>query len=227
MRVPARNESTTETLGEYQPPTITDSSRKGTSSLASAGLTSQLSMPQALAEVMRRLSSWSLSSVRATSIPPEVTLTCISSYCSWLSRVRWAISLLWSTGKMKFEAWPVDPPGLGRGPLSTCTMSRQPRAARCLTTELPTMPAPITTTRALAGRSLIPGSCSSCCLVSLPYLCAASRNPLTIRNSITEGSVGLHRRGRVSALDPFPVPRGPWPVPRCPLSVVRSVVPDR
>src|ERR1700730_6074372 len=28
---------------------------------------------------------------------------------------------------MKFDAWPVDPPGLGSGPLSSSTMSRQPR----------------------------------------------------------------------------------------------------
>ncbi len=47
-------------------------------------------------------------------------------YWFWLSTVRNAISLLWSVGKMKFEAWPVDPPGLGSGPLSSSTMSVQP-----------------------------------------------------------------------------------------------------
>ena len=34
------------------------------------------------------------------------------------------ISREWSTGKMKFDAWPVEPPGLGSGPLSIWTMSR-------------------------------------------------------------------------------------------------------
>src|SRR3712207_8251100 len=53
---------------------------------------------------------------------------------------------------MKFDAWPVEPPGLGRAPLSSCTMSRQPSRARWCTRLLPTMPAPITTTRAVAGR---------------------------------------------------------------------------
>ena len=55
----------------------------------------------------------------------------------------------------KLLAWPVDPPGLGSGPLSICTMSRQPSSARCPTMELPTMPAPITTTLAWEGRSLM------------------------------------------------------------------------
>ena len=71
---------------------------KGTSSSISSLVTSRLSMPQDLAEVIRRFNSCMRASVLATSNPPEVTLTPISSYCSWLSRVRWAISLLWSTG---------------------------------------------------------------------------------------------------------------------------------
>ena len=52
------------------------------------------------------------------------------------------------------QAWPVDPPGFGSGPLSNCTMSRQPSSARCATTEFPTIPDPITTTFAAVGRSL-------------------------------------------------------------------------
>src|SRR6266699_598386 len=55
---------------------------------------------------------------------------------------------------MKFDACPVEPPGLGNGPLSICTMSRQPCSARWATTEFPTMPDPITTTFAAVGRSL-------------------------------------------------------------------------
>ena len=61
------------------------------------------------------------------------------------------ISRVWSTGKMKFEACPVDPPGLGSGPWSSCTMSVQPSSARWWTRLLPTMPAPMTTTLAVAG----------------------------------------------------------------------------
>ena len=38
----------------------------------------------------------------------------IATYCRWLSSVSSAISLLWSVGKMKFEAWPVEPPGFGQ-----------------------------------------------------------------------------------------------------------------
>ncbi len=118
MRVPACRESTTETLGEYHPPTRISSLTNGTRSLTSDGLSMWDSMPQALADVIRRRSSSIRASVRATSMPPLVVLTPISSYWRWLSRVRWAISLLWSTGKMKFEACPVEPPGFGRGPLS-------------------------------------------------------------------------------------------------------------
>src|SRR5829696_7308680 len=56
---------------------------------------------------------------------------------------------------MKFDAWPVEPPGLGSGPLSTCTMSVQPRRARWHARPFPTMPAPMTTTRALLGMWLM------------------------------------------------------------------------
>src|SRR5829696_6213864 len=56
---------------------------------------------------------------------------------------------------MKFDAWPVEPPGLGSGPLSSCRMSVQPRRARWHARPLPTMPAPMTTTRALLGRLLM------------------------------------------------------------------------
>src|SRR5918996_326819 len=62
---------------------------------------------------------------------------------------------------MKLEACPVEPPGLGSGPLSISTRSRQPSRARWWTRLLPTMPAPITTARALAGRMLAAPDCSS------------------------------------------------------------------
>jgi hypothetical protein len=52
-----------------------------------------------------------------------------SRYWRTLSRVNLVISLEWSTRKMKFDAWPVEPPGLGKGPLSRRTMSRQPCSA--------------------------------------------------------------------------------------------------
>src|SRR5438132_2976832 len=55
---------------------------------------------------------------------------------------------------MKLDACPVEPPGFGNGPLSICTMSRQPSSARWPTTEFPTMPDPITTTFAVVGTSL-------------------------------------------------------------------------
>ena len=108
-------------------------------------------MPQSLADDIRRRSSSMRSSVRATSMPPDWVKTPISLYCATLSSVRSVISREWSTGKMKFDACPVEPPGLGRAPLSICTMSRQPSFARWYTRLLPTMPAPITTQRALCG----------------------------------------------------------------------------
>src|SRR3954451_24801414 len=52
---------------------------------------------------------------------------------------------------MKFDACPVEPPGLGSGPLSIWTMSVQPSSARWWTRLLPTMPAPMTTQRADEG----------------------------------------------------------------------------
>src|SRR5829696_8251276 len=56
---------------------------------------------------------------------------------------------------MKFDACPVEPPGFGSGPLSSCRMSVQSRRARWHARPLPTMPAPMTTTRALLGRLLM------------------------------------------------------------------------
>ena len=53
-------------------------------------------------------------SVRATSIPPHSMNTPSSLYWRMLSSVSAVISLEWSTGKMKFEAWPVEPPGFGQ-----------------------------------------------------------------------------------------------------------------
>src|SRR4051794_25656557 len=52
---------------------------------------------------------------------------------------------------MKFDAWPVEPPGFGSGPLSICTMSVQPRRLRWPTRQLPTIPAPMITQFACAG----------------------------------------------------------------------------
>jgi hypothetical protein len=128
------------------------SSTYGTSSLISAGVMSeQPSTPKAFADAIRRRSSSIRSSVRATSMPPQVVSTPSSSYCLRLSAVRSVISREWSTGKMKFEAWPVEPPGFGSGPLSIRTRSFQPSRARWPTRQLPTMPAPITTHLAWAG----------------------------------------------------------------------------
>ena len=87
-------------------------------------------MPHAFAEAIRRCSSCIRSCVRATSKPPDSMKTPSSLYCRTLSAVRSAISREWSTGKMKLDACPVEPPGLGSGPLSICTMSCHPSLAR-------------------------------------------------------------------------------------------------
>ena len=63
-----------------------------------------------------------------------------------LSSVSDVISFEWSTGKMKFEACPVEPPGFGSGPLSIIVMSVTPRRVRWYARLLPTIPAPMTTT---------------------------------------------------------------------------------
>jgi hypothetical protein len=63
-------------------------------------------------------------------MPPLVTETPSSSYWRALSTVRAVISFEWSTGKMKFDACPVEPPGFGSGPLSIRTRSCQPSLAR-------------------------------------------------------------------------------------------------
>ena len=103
----------------------------GTSSLISAGVTIETrSIPQAWADDMRRCSSCMRSSVRATSMPPLSVNTSRSWYWRMLSSVSAVISLEWSTGKMKLEACPVEPPGLGNGPLSSSTRSRQPSSDR-------------------------------------------------------------------------------------------------
>ena len=103
----------------------------GTSSLTRAGvMISQPSIPHAFADDMRRCSSCIRSSVRATSMPPLSVKTSHSLYCRTESAVSCVISFEWSTGKMKFDAWPVEPPGFGSGPLSSSTRSRQPSRAR-------------------------------------------------------------------------------------------------
>ena len=74
-------------------------------------------MPHERDDAIRRLSSSIRSGVRATSIPPLWVKTPISLYWSTLSAVSAVISREWSVRKMKFEAWPVEPPGFGSGAL--------------------------------------------------------------------------------------------------------------
>ena len=151
-------------------------------------------MPHAVADVARRRSSSRRSVVRATSMPPHVVLTPSSTYWRWLSSVRNAISLLWSVGKMKFEAWPVDPPGFGRGPLSTSTMSDHPSRARWPTRQLPTMPAPITTTLAV-GPSPGPRSwrCPSCPIARRIGFHVAERDRIVEHSSCVAGVQSVER----------------------------------
>src|ERR1700733_7634157 len=112
-------------------------------------------MPPALALVTRRLSSCIRAGVRATSMPPDSVKTPRSLYCSVESLVSSNISLEYSIGKMKLDAWPVLPPGLGSGPLSTSTIFFQPSCDKWYTRLFPTMPAPITTALARVGMSLM------------------------------------------------------------------------
>ena len=74
------------------------------------------------------MSSCIRSSVRAISIPPLSMNTPRSLYWRMLSSVSSVISFEWSTGKMKFDACPVEPPGFGSGPLSIIVMSRHAEA---------------------------------------------------------------------------------------------------
>ena len=128
----------------------------GTSSVISAGVTSRAeSTPQDFADAIRLRSSSIRSSVRATSIPPHSVLTPSSTYWRCDSSVSCVISFEWSTGKMKFDACPVEPPGFGSGPLSSRTRSVQPSRDRWYARLLPTMPQPITTARAEDGASLM------------------------------------------------------------------------
>ena len=62
-------------------------------------------------------------------MPPHSCSVPVSRYWRIDSSVSCVISFEWSTGKMKFEAWPVEPPGFGNGPLSTWTRSVQPSSA--------------------------------------------------------------------------------------------------
>ena len=112
-------------------------------------------MPQAAAEATRRVSSCSRSSVRATSTPPDSTKTPSSTYWRMLSSVSAVISFEWSTGKMKLEACPVDPPGFGSGPLSSSRTPSQPSLPRWWATLEPTIPEPITTARLVPGSPFI------------------------------------------------------------------------
>ena len=130
MSVPARSESTTPIPGVEKPPRMMSVLMYGTISLIWAGVTSSDSIPHERDDAIRRLSSSIRSGVRATSIPPLWVKTPSSLYCSTLSAVSAVISREWSVRKMKFEAWPVEPPGFGSGPFSIWTMSFQPSRAR-------------------------------------------------------------------------------------------------
>ena len=160
---PARIGSTIPTEGVQKPPSSTVASTYGTSlSISSGVIIDTASTPHDAADDIRRQSSCIRSSVRATSIPPDATNVSRASYCSMLSSVRAVISFEWSTGKMKFEAWPVEPPGFGSGPLSIRSTSLQPSSVRWYARLDPTMPLPTTTARARGGRepdiSLIAGA---------------------------------------------------------------------
>ncbi len=102
----------------------------GSMSLTWAAVIRSAWMPHAVAEAIRRRSSSTRSGSRAISTPPQVVSTPSFSYCRMESSVSAVISLEWSTGKMKLDACPVEPPGLGSGPLSTSTTFRQPRSAK-------------------------------------------------------------------------------------------------
>ncbi len=130
IRVPPRSESTVPIPGVENPPRMISSLMNGTSALTWAGVRSSASIPQDLLDAIRRLSSSTRSWVRATSMPPLCVKTPSSLYCLTLSSVNSVISLEWSVRKMKLDAWPVDPPGFGSGPLSISTMSFQPSRAR-------------------------------------------------------------------------------------------------
>src|SRR5919204_6144511 len=83
---------------------------------------------------------------------------------------------------MKFEAWPVEPPGLGSGPLSSSVMSVSPSWVRWWTRLLPTMPAPMTTTCWDAGSSLVPA-----CALTTPDISDADQRRQTPRKEKRPG----------------------------------------
>src|SRR5918998_1568706 len=108
---------------------------------------------------------------------------------------------------MKFDACPVEPPGLGSGPLSIRTRSPQPRRARWWTRLLPTMPAPMTTARAVPGSAPAAPDCSSTEVTSGSV--AMGRKPdISHRDALVTGVEELLLRGppgRPAGRDPGPV----------------------
>src|SRR5690625_546338 len=163
----------------------------GTRSAIRAGEIRSASTPHAWAEVIRRCSSCIRWAERATSIPPQGVSTPSSVYWRTESRGRSVISLEWSTGKTKLEAWPVDPPGSGRGPLSTRTMSRQPSSARCRTRELPTTPAPMTTMSARSGTCAMASSRTAGLIRSRYIRMGALAMPRSIIPGVEDALAGL------------------------------------
>src|ERR671915_1389980 len=108
---------------------------------------------------------------------------------------------------MKLDAGPVEPPGLGSGPLSIRTRSDQPSRARCPTRLLPTMPAPMTTARAVPGRVPAAPDCSSTEVTSGSV--ADGRKPdISHRDALVTGVEELLVRGprrRTAGRHPGPV----------------------
>src|ERR671915_2249977 len=110
---------------------------------------------------------------------------------------------------MKLDAGPVEPPGLGSGPLSIRTRSDQPSRARCPTRLLPTMPAPMTMARAVPGRVPAAPDWSSTEVTSGSV--ADGRKPdISHPDALVTGVEELLLRGARR----WPAGRGPGPVRR-------------
>ncbi|GIS98790.1 MAG: hypothetical protein CM1200mP26_05030 [Acidimicrobiales bacterium] len=74
---------------------------------------------------------------RATSMPPEsTTSSCRDTGCALLTKQGHLLVVIHRENEVR--GWPVEPPGLGNGPLSNRTRSVHPRRAKWPTRQLPT-----------------------------------------------------------------------------------------
>ena len=175
MMVPARSrtctESTTDTAGIQKPPLITAPFTNGMRATTSSGVSSSASMPQAGRRARRGHASaqflHALLGARhldpaAGGVHPQILVLALAVPAASAQRQHGDLAVVIG-GEDEVRRVPGGAARIGQRPgttraaaVSISTSSSHPSSARCPTRQLPTIPAPITTTFARSGTACEP-----------------------------------------------------------------------